>query len=301
MPRNEDEDDRPRRRRPRDDEDDDRPARGRPPRDEEESEEGRPRRRRFDDPPPRKKSNVGLILGIVGAVLLVGCVACGVLGYLFFDKVQSVVGDQEATAKNFRKIGLAVHQHHDTLATLPNNSYDPKTGRPLLSWRVHLLPYLGENALYGQFKLNEPWDSVNNLPLVARMPAVYGSPTANVRAGPGKTYYRGFSHVGAVFEKPRGAGPPPRLTLANIPDGTMNTLCLVDAGEPVEWTKPDDIDWSPARPRPLLGGSAPELPFCHVLMLDGSARRMDKTVNETTLRHLIDRQDGNLIPGDWER
>ena len=45
------------------------------------------------------------------------------------------------------------------------------SGKPLLSWRVHLLPFLEENELYEQFKLDEPWDSPHNIKLLDQMPA----------------------------------------------------------------------------------------------------------------------------------
>jgi hypothetical protein len=307
MPRSDDDyenDDRPRRR-PRD-EDDDRPARARRRRDDEdEPEVDRPRRRRpaddDDRPPPRKKSSVGLILGIVAGVLLLCCVGPGIVLGLLWNRVSGIAGEHETTVNNFKQIGIAVHNYQDGTGSIPNNSYDPRTGRPLLSWRVHLLPYIGEEALYKQFKLDEPWDSVNNRPLVSRMPAVYGSPKANERAGDGKTYYRGFSQPGAVFEKPRGPGMVPRLNVGNVPDGLTNTIFMVEAGEAVEWTRPDDIDWSPGRARPALGGVSPELPMFVVLMLDGSVRQVREDVNDTTLRHLIDRRDGNVIQPGWEQ
>ena len=46
--------------------------------------------------------------------------------------------------------------------------------RPLLELRAcRMLPYLGEDALYKEFKLDEPWDSEHNRKLLARMPAVF--------------------------------------------------------------------------------------------------------------------------------
>src|SRR5262249_15303296 len=191
--------------------------------------------------------------------------------------------------------------YNDNNAALPNNSYDDQfkagakpTFKPLLSWRVHLLPYLNEDGLYRQFKLDEPWDSANNRPLLAQMPAVYGTPDARKKAGEGKTFYRGFSHQGALFEKPRGTGQPvPRLRLpASFPDGLSNTLAVVEAGEAVEWTKPEDLDWSPGRPRPALGGISPNLPYCNVLMMDGSVHQLRKDVPDQTLQWLITRNDG---------
>ena len=81
-----------------------------------------------------------------------------------------------------------MHNYHDVYKSFPAQaSYDNKK-KPLLSWRVHLLPYLDELALYKQFKLDEPWDSANNKPLIAKMPAVFRSPHI-ANAEPGKTTY----------------------------------------------------------------------------------------------------------------
>jgi hypothetical protein len=304
MPRRDDEyedDDRPRRR-PRDDNgDDDRP------------------RRRFeedDDRSPRrkKKSSTGLVIGILAVVFLLCCGGGGFVAWRAFkgakegiDKVVAAVGEVQETEEsrqNLTRIGMAIHNYHDAMNALPNNSYGPqgKQSRPLLSWRVHILPHLGENALYQQFKLDEPWDSASNRRLLSQMPAVYGGPDTRKKAGEGKTFYRGFSHRGAIFEKPQAPGaPPPRIALAQIPDGTTNTIMVIDAGESVEWTRPDDIDWSPGRRRPALGGAYPSLQFCMVLMANGAVRTMRKDIQEQTFRNLIGRDDGIVIPDAWDQ
>jgi hypothetical protein len=199
-----------------------------------------------------------------------------------------------------------MHKYNDTFRVMPYDSRDEQakgkqrpTYRPLLSWRVHILPYIGEEALYRRFKLDEPWDSANNRPLLAQIPAIYITPEAAKRAGPGKTYYRGFTHSGAMFEK-SPSGPPRRIPLVGIPDGTTNTLVIVEAGEAVDWTKPDDFDWSPGKPKPSLGGIAPNLQYFQILMASGEVRKVRKDVPDQTLRWLIDRQDGNVIPMGWQ-
>jgi len=74
---------------------------------------------------------------------------------------------------NLKQIGVAMHMYYDVYKTLPAQASYDKTKRPLLSWRVHLLPYLDQAALYKQFNLDEPWDSPNNKALLDFMPAVY--------------------------------------------------------------------------------------------------------------------------------
>src|SRR5262249_19820550 len=140
-----------------------------------------------------------------------------------------IAEDEEAEAENttadLEEIAKAIRAYEATHRMLPNNTYDDM-GRPLLSWRVHTLPFLGDDeaiALYKQFNLKEPWDSPNNLPLVDQIPVRY-------RASDGiqtkrLTYYRGFSHAGAVFEKPPRGKQPRQIDLADgIPDGVSNTI-----------------------------------------------------------------------------
>jgi Protein of unknown function (DUF1559) len=295
---------------PSDDEfEEDRPRRRRPPDDDED----RPRRRRRDEdddyPPPRKKGNTGLVIGILVGAFVLCCGGGGIVAYFIvkgakegINKAMEVVQEaQEAQQShvNLAQIGTAIQKHHDTLGAFPNNSYEVrgKESRPLLSWRVHILPYLGEDALYKQFKLDEPWDSENNKKLIAKMPAVYGGPEARKLAGEGKTFYRGFSAPGGIFEKPAQPGAPaPKVKIADVVDGTMNTILVIDAGQAVEWTKPDDLDFSPGRPRPALGGAYPKFPQVVVLMADGTVRMLNRDVPDQTLRWLIDRKDGNVIP-----
>jgi hypothetical protein len=298
MPRsdNEDDDDRPRRRRSRD-EDDDRPARARRPRDDE--DDARPRRRRPRDedddlPPTRKKkgSGVGLVLGILGAVLLLCCGGGGLAVYLLSDKIGLDAQDRKVSNNNLRQVGLGIHNYHDVNGALPSNSYGPD-GKPLLSWRVHILPYVEQDALYRQFKLDEPWDGPNNRRLVSQMPRLYATPDTRARAGESKTFYRGFSHPGAVFAKP--ARPGDRLSFARISDGLSNTVFVVEAGEAVEWTRPDDLDFSPSRPLPPLGAGRSGDKVL-VLMGDGSTRYFSKTMPESMWRALITYNGNEVVP-----
>jgi Protein of unknown function (DUF1559) len=277
MPRRNDEyedDDRPRR--PRDD-DDDRPARS---------------RRRDDDddrgPPPRSKSNLGLILGILGGVLLLCCGGGGVAMYFIFKGAAGKVGeaaDRMASSNNLKQIGLGVHEYAEKHSELPNNTYGPD-GKPLLSWRVHILPFIGEKALYDQFKLNEPWDSPANRQLLNRMPMTFATPaerSGKVAVGT-KTYYRGFSNQGAIFAR-RNPGQGLRITA--ITDGLSSTIFVVEAGEAVEWTRPDDLDASPGKPFPNLGGVQPNSDVMMVLYGDGSVKAVRKTASEAQWRATI--------------
>jgi len=209
---------------------------------------------------------------------------------------------------NLKQIALAVHNYHAAFNHLPADITN-KEGRPLLSWRVAILPFLEQDPLYQQFNLDEQWDSVHNKKLLAKMPSLYHINAAAER-GPGPfeggrpggagaggidrkveigTYYQGFSGKGTLFE--RGEA----LKLLDIPDGTSNTILIVEAGSPVPWTKPADIPYSANRPIPALG-VFPEL--IHAAFADGSVHTLRKKFDEKEMRKAIVRDDGEQLDID---
>jgi prepilin-type processing-associated H-X9-DG protein len=206
---------------------------------------------------------------------------------------------------NLKMIGIAMHAYHDTNHGLPTAASFAPDGKPLLSWRVAILPYIEELDLYKQFKLDEPWDSEHNKTLIAKMPKTYALPLA-ADAKDGVTHYCVFANVvgsdglSTLFPwpAPKTSGPPRGITLAQITnlDGSSNTIMAVEAAEGVPWTKPDELMYNPKGPLPKLGGfwnGATNVAFA-----DGSVRTLSDKVPEATLRALITFNDGILV-GDY--
>jgi hypothetical protein len=194
---------------------------------------------------------------------------------------------------NLKQIGLAIHSYHDVNNKLPTNVYD-KNGKALLSWRVQILPYIEQAAVYQAFKLDEPWDSPHNLPLSQTVIKVYTVPGRP--AEPGHTYFRGF--IGPKDVKPEYRpwlveGDTKGLNLAGIPDGTSNTILVVEAGESVPWAKPDDLPFDGVMALPTLGG-----PTGRFLALfgDGSVRTLRRDrIDDKNMRALITVQGGEVV------
>lgn len=168
----------------------------------------------------------------------------------------------------------------------------------MLSWRVLLLPYLeggDEKSLYARFHLDEPWDSPHNQQLLAEMPKVYRRPLPNSKSvDRDLTIYQVFTGPGTVFEGPEA------LTLSAISqaDGTSMTLLVVEAGDPVPWTKPQDLVYVPGQPLPPLGGlfRGEFRPFSSehrnsvfsAVFVDGHVQRLPlPTGDDTNLRGMI--------------
>jgi hypothetical protein len=85
------------------------------------------------------------------------------------------------------------------------------------------------------------------------------------------------------------AGNLPNLG-SGIPDGTANTIIVVEAGTPVVWTKPDDVPYDAKKPLPKLGGQFPSV--INVLAADGRAWALPRRVDEQSLRLAINPSDG---------
>jgi hypothetical protein len=253
---------------------------------------------------------------------------------------------RQRSLNNLKQIARAMINYHDTHNQFPADVTD-KAGKSLLSWRVELLPYLApfneNDALYREFRRDEPWDSEHNLKLLAKMPDVFR--VGFEPKGATHTYYQRFAIAGLPEVAPArgeygvggggpggppaaggagspagappvvpglpgaaGAGGPGRLggpaapattprfplTANDITDGTSNTLGVVEAGPPVPWSKPADFVYDRAKPLPALTG-----PFAnvrHAATLDGAAHALKPNLDETTLRRLIEPNDGNPSP-----
>jgi prepilin-type processing-associated H-X9-DG protein len=236
----------------------------------------------------------GLILGVVGNITVLPIVL-----------IYQSVGESRAkidSRNNLKLIVSALHNYHDTFRAFPPAVVRAPDGRPLYSWRVAILPFIEQEPLYRRFKLDEPWDSPNNKPLLQQMPPLY-APVRGSTPEPFCTYYQFFTGPNTPFpELPFQPGSSGRMgpRLMQFTDGSSNTILVAEAGEAVPWTKPVDIAISPARPLPPLGGMWRN--GFNVAMADGSVRWVDtRRVSEPTLRAAISPAGGEILPPDWDQ
>jgi hypothetical protein len=188
---------------------------------------------------------------------------------------------------------LAMHNYNDEHGRLPPAVVHGEDGKPLYSWRVLILPYIEQQKLYQKFNLDEAWDSPHNIELLSEMPATYAPPPgkrANVPAY--QTVCKVFVGKGAAFEGRNGLRIP-----ADFPDGTSNTILVIEAGEPVPWTKPEDLPYDPDQPLPKLRGLFKD--GFRVGMADGSMRWLKWEISEETLRAVITRNGNEELPPEW--
>jgi hypothetical protein len=195
-------------------------------------------------------------------------------------------GHLMVSQNNLKQIGLALHNFHDVNGHFPAPAIYDKAGKPLLSWRVAILPFVEHDALYRRFKLDEPWDSPHNKALLKEMPRPY-APVGDEQRERGRTFYQAIVGPGAAFE------PKRPLKIADFTDGTSNTILVVEGAAPVPWTKPEDVAFVPDQALPKFGGLFQG--HFNALFADGSVLVISRKANERELRKALTRADGEVL------
>ncbi len=188
-----------------------------------------------------------------------------------------------------KQIGSALQDYFNTHQSFPPTEHQKqafgKSGTPYLSWRVHLLPNLGQDELYKQFHLDEPWDSEHNIKLLDQIPDAFQTADETT-----KTTLLAVVGEGTAYEGQAG------LRITDIKDGLSKTAIAVDAGpgKAVPWTKPADLPFDKLDPIRTFGTSDFGDVFL-ALMADGSVNAIAYDNEPEQLRNLFLRADGNPL------
>jgi Protein of unknown function (DUF1559) len=188
---------------------------------------------------------------------------------------------------HLKQIALAMHNFHDVSKHFPPQAIRDKQGRPFLSWRVSLLPFL-DPGLYRQFHLDEPWDGPHNKALLAKMPEVFAPENEELR-DEGKTTILVPVGDKTIF------GPIEGVAIKDITDGTSNTILAIDASEKraVPWTKPADLNVDVSDVQSAIFGGRDQA-IC--AFADGSVRVLSSRIPASTLQSFLTRNAGDVIP-----
>jgi hypothetical protein len=190
---------------------------------------------------------------------------------------------------NLKQLGIAMYGYMDANQHYPAAAIVDKAGKPLLSWRVMILPYIEQEQLYKQFHLDEPWDSEHNKKLISQMPPIFASPVREKLAA-GWTTYLVPTGPNTIFRAATG------LKIIQVTDGTSNTILAFDApaAAAVPWTKPEDWTYDPKAKEPLAGffnGNEETL----TLFADGSVQALSPKMPPETLQGLLSADGGEVV------
>ena len=182
---------------------------------------------------------------------------------------------------NLHRITLAMLIHERRHGTLPPAYTVDADGNPLHSWRVLLLPYLGEEELLGKVRLDEPWDSQHNRRFHDTAVPVYQCPSAELALG--QTTYSVVIGERTAFAAGEGK---------SLDDLGMNLILVVEREQPVCWMDPmSEVTEVVARKginRIGDGVGSPHPGGMDVGFRDGGVRFIPATIELPSLQGLLD-------------
>ncbi len=196
-----------------------------------------------------------------------------------------------------KQIALAILNYESTFRRLPPARGNVAKGMIppeayQLSWRVHILPFLGYTSLYNQFRLAEPWDSPHNSQLLKCMPDCYRDATDSPTST--ETRIMTFSGPGTMFPE---VGDAPKV--AQVTDGISGTIAFFRGppNQAVTWTMPSDfaIDaTSLAAATPTLGKLRSALGI-DIALLDGSILTVPPDYSLEKIHAMVTPSGGELV------
>lgn len=210
------------------------------------------------------------------------------------------VRTQNASIKNLESIASALNAYAADYGSYPPAIQMNKAGQPMHSWRVLILPYLGEQAMYDEFDLSKPWDHEINLQASYIMPAVYGHPT-ETNSMSGESGYYLITGPKTLFP---ATGP---LSPNKIKDKPSQTILVIAGAPPVNtsigsWAEPVDLDFSKMRGviNGTVGVEAGGRMTSGVTMatVDGRGHFLANGLSATTFNSLVTPNGNELLPDD---
>jgi Protein of unknown function (DUF1559) len=207
---------------------------------------------------------------------------------------------------NLAQLALALDNYEAAYGVLPPAAITDAHGKPLLSWRVALLPFMEENLLYRQIKLDEPWNGPNNRRFNAMRPPNFACPSHRDAEGKGYTSY--VVVVGPRTLFPGGGRSRKR---ADIRDDPASTIVVVESTmSSINWMEPRDLEWDqmsfrlndPSRPSISSDHYSGSYPGPHVIAAGAKAYPDNQVVatlvgsmTPDTIKSLLVIDDGDML------
>lgn len=191
------------------------------------------------------------------------------------------------SSNNLKQIGLALHNFESAYRSLPATAGLDDEGKPMISWRVAILPFIEETELYNEFHLDEPWDSEHNIKLLERMPDVFKHPSRPTEAG--HTVYQAVVSDKSLLRLTEPSG------FRDVTDGTSNTIMAIETTPDVAvpWTAPEDYQIDEDDPHANLFLDN----ITQALFGDGSVHVLSEQIDANLLNALYTRAGGEVVNG----
>jgi hypothetical protein len=191
---------------------------------------------------------------------------------------------------NFKNIGMAIHRYLEHHGTFPPAFVADQDGQPAHSWRVLILPFLNQHALYDKYRFDEPWNGPNNSQLAELMPSFYRCPSfAATESNAHHTNYMAIVTPDSVIS---GATP---VGINAITDSQSSTILVTESdARTVHWMSPDDLAMNNVF-SDLGAGSCPHSKGRNVLLADRSVQFLPQRTTQDEFAGLVTRAGGEPV------
>lgn len=164
------------------------------------------------------------------------------------------------------------------------------TGTPMHSWRVLILPYIGESELFAKYNFDEPWYGPNNSMLESQMPAVYRCPEDDLTSN--TTSYLAVVGAETIWNSKQP------VTRHEITDGVTDTILFAEYGNHrTRWMQPVDIPHEELVRSKILPNSTHDDDDWVVAYADGYVEVVD-TIPWTLFAGMVTIAGGETIDAD---
>ncbi len=223
-------------------------------------------------------------------LLLTGCLWPLLPARVPYDHV---VSRRSQCINNLKQIGLGLQNYADAYGCFPPAYLTDENGKPMHSWRVLILPFLAQQALYDQYDFNEPWNGPHNSLLAKPMPSIFRCPSGTANKG-ATTNYVAIVGPETMWQADHGA------KFSEIKDGTPMTIAVVEAaGAKINWMEPRDLPFSAVLQginAKQGGGIASAHPGVVIaLFADGHTQTLSETTPIDVLKALCTKAGGEEI------
>ncbi len=191
-----------------------------------------------------------------------------------------IVSEREQAQEHMKQISLALHKYHDDHGHFPPSVI--KENGVERSWRVEILPYLEQRALYEAYRKDEPWDSPANLLIANTIVPIY-QPMGD--ASTNKTAYRAIGGKSGVLSSGTNGTA---VSKQDITDGIASTIAFVEVPYYVPWSSPDAFT---PKPEELVSATKRTNGFLAAIA-DGSVVFISANVDLKVLAGLLTRDGG---------
>ena len=246
-----------------------------------------------------KPNPFGWVIAASVVMVLLGCLVFAIVRF-GGDTVQRLSNNrmQNTSMRNLQKIASALNAYAAKHGAYPPPAVlDPVTNKPMVSWRVLILPFLDEENLFQQYDLSKSWDAPENMQVTYQMPSVFRHPNAQSYAYDSDYYLI----VGKNTMFPP-TGPVDPKTMLDSPNQTI----LVCEGKPTNltgmWTEPVDMDF--AKMSGLINGSQSDDPGqlmdngAAMATVDGRPHFLPDTTPIATFNALVTPNGGEPLADD---